>query len=198
MPTHELSPDRILFNGKIVTLDASSNLATAVAVKEGRFVAVGTDDDLLLLAGSNTEKVDLGGKMVIPGIFDSHNHLLQVGVKLTRIRLDECRSPEEMMALVRERAAVTPPGEWIIGEGWNENIFDDGRLPTRHDIDPATDQHPVLLMRFFNMDVVNSVALRLAGVDAPRPIPKAAASSMMPTASPTAFCVPRPSSSCAT
>ena len=110
--------------------------------------------------------------MVIPGIFDSHNHLMQVGVKLTRIRLDECRSPEEMMALVRERAKITPPGEWIVGEGWNENIFDDGRLPTRHDIDPATDQHPVLLMRFFNMDVVNSMALRLAGVDVSTPDPE--------------------------
>jgi predicted amidohydrolase YtcJ len=157
---------------KIVTLDARSSLATAVAIKDGWFVAVGSDIDLLLLAGADNEQIDLGGKMVIPGIFDSHNHLMQVGVKLTRIRLDECCSPEEMMELVRERANVTPPGEWIIGEGWNENIFNDGRLPTRHDIDPATDQQPVILRRFFNMDVVNSIALRLAGVDESTPDPE--------------------------
>ncbi len=172
MRIRELAPDQILFNGKIVTLDASSNVSTAVAIKDGRIVAVGSDTDLLLTAGTNTEQFDFKGKMVIPGIFDSHNHLMQVGVKLTRIRLDECRSPQEMMELVRRRAAVTPPGEWIIGEGWNENIFEDGRLPTRHDIDPATDRHPVILMRFFNMDVVNSVALALAGVDETTPDPE--------------------------
>jgi hypothetical protein len=68
------------------------------------------------------------------------------------------------MELVRERAKDTPPGEWIIGQGWNEGNFADGRLPTRHDIDPATDEHPVVLMRFFNTDVVNSCALREAGI----------------------------------
>ena len=82
----------------------------------------------------------------------------------SQIRLDECRSAEEMMELVRERARVTPPGEWIVGTGWNEGNFHDGRLPTRQDIDPATSQHPVLLMRFFNTDLVNTVALRLAGI----------------------------------
>jgi predicted amidohydrolase YtcJ len=104
-------------------------------------------------------------RCVIPGIFDSHNHLLEVGTKLSQLRLDECRSPGEMMELVREKAKDTPEGEWIIGQGWNEGVFKDGRLPTRHDIDPATDKHPVLLNRFFNVDVVNTVALKKAGID---------------------------------
>ena len=98
--------------------------------------------------GSGTETIDLRGRTVIPGLFDSHAHLQEVGLKLSLIRLDECRSAEEMMELVRERARSTPPGEWIVGTGWNEGNFLTGQLPTRHDIDPATADHPVILMRF--------------------------------------------------
>lgn len=175
MHIHDLSPDLILHNATIYTLDDRQPTAQAIAVKDGRILAVGADAELLPVAGPATQVHDLHRRTVLPGIFDSHNHLLQVGVKLTRIRLDECRSPEEMMELVRARAAVTPPGHWIVGEGWNEGNFTDanppGRLPTRWDIDPATDQHPVILMRFFNTDVVNSVALRLAGVTPATPNP---------------------------
>jgi predicted amidohydrolase YtcJ len=160
----DLSPDLILLNGKIYTLDAEGTTAQAVAAKDGRIVAVGGDAAIQAMAGPNTRQLPLGGRAVIPGIFDSHNHLMEVGAKLSTIRLDECQSQEEMMELVRERAKDTPPGEWIVGQGWNEGNFSDGRLPTRHDIDPATDQHPVILMRFFNTDVVNSYALRLASI----------------------------------
>ncbi|MCB9161185.1 MAG: amidohydrolase [Caldilineaceae bacterium] len=167
----DLAPDLILTNGRIYTLDTDNAEVSALAVKDGRVIA-GGGDDVAALAGPRTEILDLGGRTALPGIFDSHNHLMQVGVKLTRIRLDECTSPAEMMELVRARATVTPPGTWIIGEGWNENNFTDGRLPTRHDIDPATDRHPVILMRFFNMDVINTVGLKLAGVNKSTPDPE--------------------------
>lgn len=170
MQIQELHPDLIFHNGTIYT-GADPTSVQAVAIKDGRFLALGHDSDLLTLAGPATQGIDLAGKTVLPGLFDSHNHLQQVGVKLLRIGLEHCQSPEEMMELVRARAQTTPPGVWIIGEGWNEANFVDGRLPTRHDIDPATDQHPVILMRFFNMDVVNSVALRLAGIDRHTPDP---------------------------
>jgi len=165
MSFQSLTPDLIVHHARIHTLDGAGTIAQAAAIQAGRFVAVGRDDEVLSLAGPATQRIDLQGQPVIPGLFDSHNHLLEVGEKLSRIRLDECTSPEEMMALVRERAQRTPPGEWIVGMGWNEGLFADGRLPTRHDIDPATEEHPVLLMRFFNMDVANSYALRLAGID---------------------------------
>ncbi len=165
MKIKDLSLDLILLNGRICTLDAENTTAQAVAVKDGRILAVGGDAEIEGLAGPNTRRVALDGRTVIPGIFDSHNHLMEVGAKLSTIRLDECQSQEEMMELVRERAKDTPPGEWIVGQGWNEGNFADGQLPTRHDIDPATSEHPVILMRFFNTDVVNSYALRLAGVD---------------------------------
>jgi len=172
MKVKDLSPDLILRNGKIYTLNARNTVAQAVAVKDGRILAVGSDAEVEGLSGPGTTAVDLGGQTVIPGIFDSHNHLMEVGAKLSQIRLDECQSQEEMMELVRQRAKETPPGEWIVGQGWNEGSFPDGRLPTRHDIDPATSEHPVVLMRFFNTDVVNSHALRLAGVTRDTPDPE--------------------------
>ncbi|MCE7982650.1 MAG: hypothetical protein DYG89_15810 [Caldilinea sp. CFX5] len=167
-----LAPDLILHHGRIYTLANEPRVVEAVAIKAGRILALGGNAPLLALADAQTRLVDLQGRTAIPGIFDSHNHLLQVGIKLTRIRLDECRSPAEMMELVCARAQVTPPGQWIIGEGWSEHNFADNRLPTRFDLDPATDQHPVILMRFFNMDVVNRVALRLAGVHKQTPDPE--------------------------
>jgi predicted amidohydrolase YtcJ len=167
----DLSPDTILFNGQIFTLDDAATVAQAMAFKDSRIVAVGGNAKVRALAGDHTQHIDLRRRCAIPGIFDSHNHLLDVGAKLTDIRLDECQSPEEMMELVRQRAEDTPPGEWIVGQGWNEGNWG-GRLPTRHDIDPATSEHPVVLMRFFNIDVVNSYALRLAGIDRHTPDPQ--------------------------
>ncbi len=171
MQIKDLSPDLILTNGRFYTLDSKSTVAGAVAVKDGRIVGVGAEAAVGEMAGPGTQQLDLNGRAVIPGIFDSHHHLMSVGAKLSAIRLDECRSLEEMMELVRERAGMTPPGEWIIGQGFNESNFSEGRLPTRHDIDPATSDHPVILMRFFNTDTVNSRALRLAGVTRKTPDP---------------------------
>ena len=172
MQVKDLSPDLILSNGRFYTLDSESTVARAVAVKDGRIVAVGEDAAVGDLAGPGTRHLDLNGRAVIPGIFDSHHHLMSVGAKLSSIRLDECRSLEEVMELVRERARITPPGDWIIGQGFNESNFAEGRLPMRHDIDSATVDHPVILMRFFNTDAVNSRALRLAGVTRETPDPE--------------------------
>ena len=167
-----LAPDKIVHNATVYTLDADNSTAQAVAIKDGRILATGSDSEIIALADEQTERLDMQGCAVLPGLFDSHAHLWEVGIKLTNIRLDECKSAEEMMHLVRERAADTPPGMWIVGQGWNENIFDNGQLPTKHDIDPATSDHPVILMRFFNMDVVNSVALRMAGITRHTPDPE--------------------------
>jgi predicted amidohydrolase YtcJ len=164
MQIRDLAPDAIWSGGRIYTLNGGER-AQAVAAKDGRFLAVGSDAEIEAMAGRHTQRFRLNGRPVIPGLFDSHAHLLEVGLKLAAVRLDECQSPEEMMELVRARAADTPPGDWIVGMGWNEGNFSDGRLPTRHDIDPATSQHPVILMRYFNADVVNSVALGMAGVN---------------------------------
>jgi predicted amidohydrolase YtcJ len=171
MVINDLSPDLILTDGRFYTMDAQNAVAQAVAIKGDRIVAVGGNAEIEEMAGLGTAGISLGGRAVIPGLFDAHVHMMEIGTKQAAIRLDECESPAELAALVAERAKVTPPGEWIIGQGWNEGNFRDGRLPTRHDIDPATANHPVVLMRFFNTDVVNSVALRRAGITRATPDP---------------------------
>ena len=167
----DLSPDVILYNGQINTLDTQNTVVQAVAIKDGRFVARGNNETVQRLAGNATKLIDLQGSTAVPGIFDSHAHLLEVGLKLAAVRLDECKSPAEMAALVAERAKETEPGQWIVGMGWNEANFTEERLPTRHDIDGATSEHPVLLQRFFNADVANSVALKMAGITRHTPDP---------------------------
>ncbi|NJM40385.1 MAG: amidohydrolase family protein, partial [Anaerolineae bacterium] len=165
------APDLILHNGAITTFVNELPRCSAIACKHGRVVAIGSDADVLPLASPRTHIVNLAGKTVVPGLNDAHNHMLEVGIKFTRIELENATSIAEMVEAVRAWAQKTPAGEWIIGEGWNESLFAEGRLPNRHDLDAATTEHPVLLKRFFNMDVVNSLALQLAGVSADTPDP---------------------------
>ncbi|HRA01105.1 MAG TPA: amidohydrolase family protein, partial [Thermoflexales bacterium] len=118
MYTHALAPDLILHNGKITTQFKDRPECSAIAIKGSRVVALGDDEDILGLRDTHTRVVDLQGRRAIPGINDAHNHQLQVGQKMGYIGLEHCGSIAEMIELVRERAKVTPPGQWIIGEGW--------------------------------------------------------------------------------
>lgn len=88
----DLAPDLVLHGGQIYTLDAEGTIATALAAKDGRIVAIGDDGQVQALSSPSTQQLDLKGQAAIPGIFDSHNHLLEVGEKLAQIRLDECSS----------------------------------------------------------------------------------------------------------
>jgi predicted amidohydrolase YtcJ len=160
----DLAPDLILFNGRIATMHPDMPFAEALACKDGRVVAIGNEALVRGYAGADTRKIDLGGRTAVPGFNDAHNHMLELGLKLGKLQLENCTSIAQIVEMVREAAARTPAGQWIVGEGWNESLFDEGRLPTRHDLDRATTQHPVLLKRFFNMDVVNTRALELGGV----------------------------------
>ncbi len=172
MIARNLAPDLILHNGDIITQYDDLPRCAAIACKDGIVVAIGDDADLLALAGPHTAIIDLRGRMAVPGFNDAHNHMLEVGIKFTRLQVENCTSIAAMVDMVRDAAARTPAGEWIIGEGWNESLFSEGRLPNRHDLDAATTAHPVLLKRFFNTDVVNSCALELAGIDSFTPDPQ--------------------------
>src|SRR5690349_9083672 len=138
MLVRDLAPDLILYNGQVVTLNEELPRCTAIACKDGRVVALGDDAEVRALAGPRTGQIDLGGKMAIPGLNDAHNHMLQMGLKFSHIQLDDCASIAGMVGRVREWAGRTPKGQWIIGEGWNESYFAEGRLPTRDDLDAAT------------------------------------------------------------
>ena len=173
MSDSPLAPDLILLNARIHTVDADDTVASAVAVANGRFVAVGADEEVRPLAGSTTVIEDLDGATVVPGLIDSHNHLLRTGIMLGEVRLYDCRSLGEVLARVAEWARATPQGRWIVGRGWDESLLAEGRHPTRHDLDAVAPDHPVVLHRVWNKLVANSQALRLAGITRDTPDPPA-------------------------
>ncbi|MBI2820988.1 MAG: amidohydrolase family protein, partial [Acidobacteria bacterium] len=172
-----LAPDKILHNGKIVTVDKDFSMAEAVAIKDGRFLAVGSNAEILPLAGARTEKIDLGGKTVLPGLRDSHVHLAhRVGEPpdpLNR-KMVQARSIAEIVDVVRQRAAVTPPGNvvWFAEGPSSVEQIQEKRWPTRKDLDPVSPKNPVLLAfagDYFN--ITNSAGLAAAGIDRNTPQP---------------------------
>ncbi len=154
--------DTILHNGKIVTIDASLTIASAVAVTGDRIVAVGSEDLLQEYVADNT--TDLGGNMLMPGFIDSHTHLR--GQPQRYIDLTKTMSIEEIKGLVRDKAEELGAGEWISGYGWSEDFMAELRRPLRADLDEAAPDNPVLLTRAGGHSAVaNSLALRRAEVD---------------------------------
>jgi predicted amidohydrolase YtcJ len=160
-----LSPDLILVSGRIHTIDDANPAATAVAIRDGRFVAVGSDDEIRALAGTSTRVEDLRGATVVPGLIDAHNHLLATGRMLREVRLYDTRSIPEIVERVAARVRESPPGEWVVGRGWDESLLAEGRHPTRHDLDAVSPDNPVVIHRVWNKLVCNSAALRAAGID---------------------------------
>ncbi len=156
---------RVFHGGSVYTADAAGSFALAVAIGDGRILAVGTDDDILA-AYPGAEMIDLGGRTVVPGFIDAHNHYLATGEGLAAIdaRYPGVASGEDLAAAVAHEAATTPAGVWISGFGFDHAKFD--RWPTRWDLDQATTDHPVAIRHVSgHYLLVNSVALELAGVD---------------------------------
>jgi predicted amidohydrolase YtcJ len=163
----------VYYNGHITTLDPTCPRAEAVAVEDGRIVAVGGNEQILLDFGrSDAAKVDLGGGYALPGLVDSHLHLSGVGQQLGWVDLSGYRSVEELLAVLRDRAALLKPGEWLLGMGWDENRLG-GRIPTLAELDEAVPDRPVFLARIcFHAYLVNSRAYRAAGIREDQPDPE--------------------------
>ena len=172
-------PDLILFNGKILTVDETFAIAEAVAVAEGRFIAVGASEDVRALAVARTRQVDLGGRTVVPGLWDSHNHQYsRVARELTNashvrhVDLSQVQSVEEMKAAIAERAREVEPGVWIYGSrGWWEYRLAENRLPNRLDLDEAAPDNPVVIPGPSHYVIANSMALNLSDIDRDTPDP---------------------------
>ena len=161
--------DLIFTNGAVYTVDRNRSWATGLAIKDGKLVAVGTDLQMDSFRGPSTRAVDLGGRMVMPGIIDVHNHHTRGGqADLYETNILPTLSFEGVLDVVRRRAAATAPGEWISGGIWGSNIV--GRLYTaaaRDALDAACPDHPVMLRDDSQHSRwVNSRALALMGVDA--------------------------------
>jgi len=164
------TPTLILTNGKIVTVDGTFSIAQAVAVTGERISAVGTTKEILALAGPRTERIDLQGKTVIPGLIDNHMHLLRAGTTWQReVRLDGVPSRTQALDRLKERAKTVPPGEWVFTlGGWTPDQFaDDDRPFTREELDRAVPANPVFLQASYYRGYVNTPGAKALAIDAP-------------------------------
>jgi predicted amidohydrolase YtcJ len=167
-----LSADTVLFNGRIRTLDEAHPQVSALAIVGNRIVFAGNDADVLALAGSDTQRIDLAGRVVIPGLTDAHVHWWLYSRMLQSIACYSQPNRGTIVEMVRQRAAVTPHGQWILGHGWNQDDWDDKSFPTAADLDAVSPDHPVYLAaRSCHAGWANTRALRAAGItrDTPNP-----------------------------
>ncbi len=165
-------PDMILYNGKLHTQDSNYPQATAVAIRDDRILAVGTDTGMRSLARQKTRQIDLGGRRVLPGLTDSHFHYYDWALNRRRLELADTASPADVCARVAKVTAKTPPDGWILGQGWNETRWSDPRLLTRADLDDLTPANPAILWRSdMHLAVANSLALQAAGINNETPDP---------------------------
>ena len=162
--------DLVVLNAKIVTLDRQSRVVDAAAVRDGAFVAVGSAAEVRPLIGSGTRVLDAGGRMVIPGLIDTHVHALGVAAAEARQPFKDLRSIEEIQAWVRQQAAQSPAGTWI----WSPRVFPtrvrEHRFPTRAELDAAAPRNPVVVDGAYAV-MVNTAALKAAGITAGTPDP---------------------------
>ena len=159
--------DLVLWNGPIITMDRNKRIVEAVAVKDGRITAAGYKPEVQRLIGPRTEIVDLEGKTVTPGLVNTHDHFLEHGMASAfnvDIRYPQARSIKEIVGLLEERVKEAEPGQWVLGNVWDETLLTERRFPTRYDLDPVSPDNPVYIKRVFQMGVANSVALEKAGI----------------------------------
>jgi predicted amidohydrolase YtcJ len=158
-----ITADIVLRNGAIMTFAGAKPRARVIAIGGSRILALDADAEASI--GSGTQVLDLGGRTVIPGLFDSHIHTVMGGRNELAVSLGNAKSIADVQAAFAERAKTVSRGSWILGgSGWHESQLREGRLPVRQELDAVTPDNPVLLRRGGHVVVVNSAALALAGV----------------------------------
>ena len=171
-PLEQEKPELILHNGNFWTVNAGEPRAQALAIARGRFFAVGSNADVLNLAAAGVRKIDLGGKTVLPGFIDAHSHPAEAGKSHLRMVDCDLRSIAAIQAALRERAAKTPAGEWVLGFKYDDTKTEEGRALTIADLDAAVPDHPVHIQhRGGHTAYANSLAFRKAGIDEKTPDP---------------------------
>src|SRR5437016_5710517 len=160
----------IITNAAVYTIDKQHPRAEAVAVIGDRIVAVGSRAEIDLWRDPETKVIDAGRKLVLPGFNDAHVHFIQGGAQLDQVQLTDAASPQEFAKRIAAQVAKTPKGEWILGGRWDETKWPDPQLPTRQLVDPVTRDTPIFVERYDgHQALANSVAMKLAGVNAKTP-----------------------------
>jgi predicted amidohydrolase YtcJ len=163
---HRTKADLVLINGTILTVDAKDSIAEALAISAGKIIAVGSKQQILALADAHTQALDLHGRTATPGLIDTHGHYQDAGVdELYNIKLTDAKSVAEIVRRVQARVAITKPGDWVLGSGWDEGKLAENRYVYASDLDKVSPNNPVWLQNTTgHYSAVNSYALRLAHI----------------------------------
>lgn len=165
--SHAHATDMIITNGKVATMTREVSFAQAVAVKDGIITAVGSNAQVLKLKKPGTQVIDAGGRTVIPGLNDSHLHIIREGLNYNaELRWDGVTSLKRAMQMLREQAARTPEGAWIkVVGGFNEFQFEERRLPTLEEINEAVPDKPVFILYLYGLGFLNRKGIEVLGYD---------------------------------
>jgi predicted amidohydrolase YtcJ len=157
--------DLIITNGKIATMRKDGEFVQALAVKDGKIIATGTNAAILKLKKPTTEVIDVKGRTVIPGLNDSHTHVIREGLNYNmELRWDGVHTLKRAMEMLKEQAQRTPEGEWVkVVGGWTENQFEEKRLPTLEEINAAVPDKPVFILYLYGLGLVNQKGIATLG-----------------------------------
>ena len=162
----------ILFNCKVYTMNPAQPKAEAVVFAGDEIIFVGDENEARRFAGKKCKMIDLDGAVVIPGLIDAHAHMMSLGKILDRINLKGFKSKAEVIQVVFAKAGETAPGEWIIGRGWDQNLWEEKQFPTYKDLS-GLEEYPIFLVRVDGHAVwVNSRILAICGIDRNTPDPQ--------------------------
>jgi len=188
------SADVIIYNGKLATQDDQRSFAQAAAIREGRFIAVGSDREVMAYRDAGTKMIDLHKRTVIPGLNDSHLHLIRGGLNYNlELRWDGVPSLADGLRMLREQAQRTPPGQWVrVVGGWSEFQFAERRMPTIEELNRAAPDTPVFVLHLYDRVLLNRAALRALGYTSRTPAPPGGQIELDGVGNPTGVLIAKP------
>ena len=187
--------DLILAKGRITTLDPAKPEANAMAISEGLVQAIGSESEIMALAGADTQVIDLGGRRVIPGLNDSHTHLIRGGLNYNmELRWENVPSVADALRLLKMQVARTPPPQWVrVVGGWSEFQFAERRMPTLEEINAAAPDTPVFILHLYARALLNRAALEALGIGKDSANPPGAVIERDARGNPTGMLIAKPS-----
>jgi predicted amidohydrolase YtcJ len=188
------TPDVILLNGRFTTLDRSRPVASSVAITDGKFSAVGSEEEIAPLRGPKAKVIDLKGRSALPGLIDNHLHLIRGGLNFNmELRWDGVWSLADAMSMLKRQVAITPPPQWVrVVGGFTEHQFDEKRLPTLQELNAVAPQTPVFLLHLYDRALLNGAALRAVGYGKDTPNPPGGEISRDASGNPTGLLLAKP------